>query len=548
MRFHRSGSILLSAIVVGSASCSDPGVSDPAPAAVALRFLAEPTPVTSGTRFQPAVAVMVVDAEGRLVREASNRIQVAILPGTGREGATLSGAVGRDAENGVARFDDLAVANPGAGYQLLATAPGLRSDTSQVFDVDPRPTRAVAFRVEPSSIAVGEAMSVEVALLDTDGSVIEGGDAEVFLSLTEGTGDPDAHLQPAVPVVAVDGVARVPELTVSTEGQGYTLTAIAVSSGDPTYPIATSLPFDVGPWAGSATSLTLHSDPGDFIGQGGTYEYDQGNAVFEATDLPGEAFRVRLRGDESWQGDFSLASGQPLAEGTYAVPTEASIRWGGEGRGCEASNPSSLTVDSVTYVGGVIMRATLSFEQYCDGSPAALSGSLHYDRHDTTVPPGPVRPIPGDLWVPGAEFTPPGGSYVYLASEEGDFIGAGDTLTYTPDGASIETSFTGERLSITVVDVDGRRWTGDFVAMNSVEEVEEGYYPDLRRFPFHNPAKGGLDWAGHGRGCNRLTGWFAVDEIVPGSAGGVSALHLRFEQFCDGSSAALRGVIHLEGG
>jgi hypothetical protein len=74
-------------------------------------------------------------------------------------------------------------------------------------------------------------------------------------------------------------------------------------------------------------------------------------------------------------------------------------------------------------------------------------------------------------------------------------------------------------------------------------ELEVGYYPDLRRYPFHNPVKGGLSWYGEGRGCGALTGWFAVDSVTyDGST--VTAIDLRFEQHCAGSTAALRGEIH----
>jgi hypothetical protein len=38
---------------------------------------------------------------------------------------------------------------------------------------------------------------------------------------------------------------------------------------------------------------------------------------------------------------------------------------------------------------------------------------------------GPVNPVPSSLWRPPASFHPPQGTYVYLNSDNGDFIGAG---------------------------------------------------------------------------------------------------------------------------
>ncbi|HKU45195.1 MAG TPA: hypothetical protein VJR89_43850, partial [Polyangiales bacterium] len=72
---------------------------------------------------------------------------------------------------------------------------------------------------------------------------------------------------------------------------------------------------------------------------------------------------------------------------------------------------------------------------------------------------------------------------------------------------------------------------------------EVGYYGDLRRYPFHNPVRGGLSWSGHGSGCNTLTGWFAVDDVGY-QAGVLKTLDLRFEQHCEGRTAALRGAVH----
>lgn len=534
--------VLLAGAVIVAAACGETGVSDPEPVATALVIVSEPSEITSGSPFDPAVRVLVVDAEGRGVSGASSQVSLSILPGTGAPGAALDGVVARAAVGGTARFDDVTVLGVGTGFRLLASANGLQSDTSIVFDVEPRLTGALEFRVGPSSIAVGDVMTpaVEVALLDGDGNVVEGGDAEVVLSATDGTGDPDGLLEGDVRIFAVDGIARFPALTVSREGSDYTLTAFTEVSPGVTR-TAESAVFDVTAWAGAASTVSLQSSAGDFIGQGQDYTYDQTDAVVSGSSDPGSnRFTLRVVGDEYWDGVFQMVDGGPLRPGTFAVPAEADVDWYGEGRGCNSTS-GSLTVDSVTYVGEVLTRLTLDFEQFCDGSAAPLTGTFHYDHHDTTRPPGPVVPVPGGLWEPAGDFVPPAGSYVYLASEDGDFIGAGDTLTYTPADVAFDGSLAGGRLSFSV-----GPWTGTYQPMNSITELEVGYYPDLQRYP-GNPAKGGLSWTGAGRGCNRLTGWFAVDELTAdGDRPGT--LHLRFEQYCDGSPAALRGVIHLEAG
>jgi hypothetical protein len=95
----------------------------------------------------------------------------------------------------------------------------------------------------------------------------------------------------------------------------------------------------------------------------------------------------------------------------------------------------------------------------------------------------------------------------------------------------------GNRFSI---DVAG--WNGEFQAMRTLTRLSPGYYGDLRRYPFHNPMKGGLSWNGQGRGCNRLLGWFVIDSITY-QGDQLSAITLRFSQHCDGQAAALRGAV-----
>jgi hypothetical protein len=82
--------------------------------------------------------------------------------------------------------------------------------------------------------------------------------------------------------------------------------------------------------------------------------------------------------------------------------------------------------------------------------------------------------------------------------------------------------------------------------MNTLSQLQPGYYSDLKRYPFHNPAKGGLSWSGQGRGCNTLQGWFAIDRVIY-TNGILTALDLRFEQRCDGG-APLHGAVHWNAG
>ncbi|HEX8904376.1 MAG TPA: hypothetical protein VF771_06010, partial [Longimicrobiaceae bacterium] len=169
---------------------------------------------------------------------------------------------------------------------------------------------------------------------------------------------------------------------------------------------------------------------------------------------------------------------------------------------------------------------------------AALRGAIHWRADDTTQPAGPVYPVPTGLWQPPAASLPTSGNYVYLKSDPGDYIGAGQTYLYTPRDFFITVGASGGRATVSV---DG--WAGNFQAMSTLAQLEPGYYGNLTRWPFHNPAKGGLDWSGQGRGCNTLTGWFAVDNVT-WVGGTLTAIDIRFEQHCEGATAALHGAIH----
>lgn len=291
--------------------------------------------------------------------------------------------------------------------------------------------------------------------------------------------------------------------------------------------------------------VQLQSDPGDYIGAGSRYSYTQANSVIAVT-ASGGFLSVSVQGDQQWSGEFQAPGAQTqLQPGSYTElrrypfhdAAVGGLSWSGEGRGCNTLT-GRFTIDHVTYANGVLTAIDLSFEQHCEGGPAALRGVIHWRIDDATRPPGPVNPIPAGLWRPAAGATPASGNYLYLASEPGDYIGAGQTFLYTAANEVIGAALTGGRISASAAG-----WSGDFQPMSSLSRPEVGYYPDLRRFPFHNPMKGGLSWSGQGRGCNTVTGWFVVDLVTYGTSGNLTALDLRFEQHCEGQAPALHGAI-----
>jgi len=298
----------------------------------------------------------------------------------------------------------------------------------------------------------------------------------------------------------------------------------------------------------SANFVTLQSDLGDYIGAGQPYSYSQANAQITVSAVGGH-LTINMRGNQDWTGDFQVPNSlSQLQTGNYNnlqrypfhVPANGGLSWSGEGRGCNTLT-GWFAIDNVTYVSGVLTAIDLRFEQHCESNAAALHGQIHWTSTDTTAPPGPVNPPPTGLWQPPIGSTPAVGSYVYLQSDYGDYIGAGQTYTYTQADAQITVSAAGGHLSLGIS--GDQDWHSDFQAMSGISQLQPGYYGNLQRYPFHNPTKGGMDWSGEGRGCNTLTGWFAIDNVTYIN-GVLTAIDLRFEQRCESNAVALHGQIH----
>lgn len=304
------------------------------------------------------------------------------------------------------------------------------------------------------------------------------------------------------------------------------------------------------PPAGQPSFIQLESDAGDYIGGGLDYNYTKANAEILVT-ADRALLTIQIAGDESWSGDFQLPdSYSELQPGSFSNlggypahdPAVGGLRWSGEGRGCSGVE-GWVIIDSVSYDGATLTAIDLQFEQRCPGRTAALHGRIHWDASDTTSPPGPVVPPPAGLWKPAAGVTPASGNFIYLESQPGDYIGAGGNYLYTLTDSLITVFEARGRLSVSVSGNEG--WSGDFRGMMWLSRLEPGYYGDLRRFPFHNPVKGGLSWSGEGRGCNALSGWFVVDNVTYDGES-LATIDLRFEQHCEGGGPALHGAIHWD--
>lgn len=301
------------------------------------------------------------------------------------------------------------------------------------------------------------------------------------------------------------------------------------------------------PMPTSGNYLYVQSGQIDPAGGGNTHLYTSSDSIF-TLNASGAHLGVQVAGDQNLSGDFQGMQGMSqLTVGYYAglerYPFNNPVLGGMQWNNICNTLKGWFAVDQVSYNGTALASIDLRFEQLCDGSTVPIRGQLHWVAGDTGTVPGPVNPPPVGLWSPSTSFTPPSGSnYVYLASDPGDYVGGGKTQLFMPGNATI-TAVTNLTAAFRINVGGAWGWTGNFFGMNTLSQLQPGYYGDLEGYPFNNKLKGGLDWSGYGTGCNTISGWFVVDSVTY-SMTELTAIDLRFEQHCEGAVPALHGQIH----
>lgn len=310
----------------------------------------------------------------------------------------------------------------------------------------------------------------------------------------------------------------------------------------------------------SDTYVYLESSSGDRVADGRTLSYTPETAFFHishAKPADGEPWLwVQVDGSEDWLGHFGAPAQLPaVAPGYYSDlqtsprnPMYGSLNWSGDGTDNHCQNGLGwYVVDDIAFDSGELVRLALRFEQRCDDPTAApLRGEVRFgDGTQHGSSPNP-QPVPSQSWRPASGAAPAGDTYVYLESTEGDFVGQGDTLQYTPDNAAISVAIPEPSVISVSVDDGDVTWSGNFAAPIGTDRPLLGYYADLQRYPFHETKHGGLAWSGRGASCGSVHGWFVIDAVTY-DASGIHALSLRFEQRCDSVDAPpLHGEIRWQ--
>jgi hypothetical protein len=156
----------------------------------------------------------------------------------------------------------------------------------------------------------------------------------------------------------------------------------------------------------------------------------------------------------------------------------------------------------------------------------------------------PVGDVTHDVELQG--FAYGGRTRVIMRSDPGDYIGQGQTWSYTPQNASIAVGGSRQRASFGIDGDNGDWWYGDFVAGGGDILVPGDTY-QATRYPFNGTGPG-MSVDGEGRGCNELTGTFTVTDARFEPDGRMRAVGIDFEQHCEGMTPALRGTFEFRAG
>jgi len=295
------------------------------------------------------------------------------------------------------------------------------------------------------------------------------------------------------------------------------------------------------------TSLTMNSQPGDYVGGGQQYFFDATSAVFTPTVLGGgngaQLFVNQGNFQSWWYLNFAAANGAPLAPGTFVGATRylqapastPGIDVFGNGRGCN-QQAGAFQVKQLATANGAITQLWVRFEQHCEDGTPALTGDLRYNADVTVLMISPFekklavgQSVTFDVTASSkaadhvalsVEGLPPGATF----DDHGDNTG---TFSWTPGddqlGAHgvtfVGIAASGQDRSTTVVQVAERALTGDTsLRMDS----DPGDYIGQGQSYLYGPADGTFNGSTQNNGnhaalsfSNSLHSW-SLDFAAPG--------------------------------
>ena len=296
----------------------------------------------------------------------------------------------------------------------------------------------------------------------------------------------------------------------------------------------------------TGTFLFMSSQPGDFVGGGVDQLYMAPTTGFLAW-LPqgGDTFRADLNGP-TWMVFMSAPRGVPLAVGSYTGAVRSAFRPAGtpgldvsSTHGCNTLT-GQFTVNEIAYSQyNELMLFDATFEQHCEGAVPALFGHIRVE-----IPP----PTPGVTLPVGSVAVPTSGSFLYMNSQGGDYVGQGREHLYTWNDSAIYAALPlgGNHFTANVVQGNYVHWWDVDLAAPQGQALVRGSYIRAGRWPFGSADIPALSVDGDGRGCNTINGKFDVDELLFSPRGDLLVFQATFEQHCESAFGALFGRIRVE--
>ena len=204
--------------------------------------------------------------------------------------------------------------------------------------------------------------------------------------------------------------------------------------------------------------------------------------------------------------------------------------------------PPLVRVDILKCAIGDYLPANLSLELSYD---VRMFG-INLDQANRTVRLTERQRRP-DILLVIMDNAPASGS-VTMSSQNGDFIGQGADYLFSDNNGvfSVNGRFTARGdLNLLSISFQGDEyWNFVFLAPEG-EPLRVGEYADALRASFPNPVKPGIEISGAGRGCNRISGDFVIEEIGFTKSETLDRFVARFSQTCENSNSILTGAVDI---
>lgn len=308
----------------------------------------------------------------------------------------------------------------------------------------------------------------------------------------------------------------------------------------PVFPVPTDL------WQPPTSILSLSSNYLylNFLNEGNGTEifvYLPFNSLFSVSEYS-NGIKVNVGSYDTRQGVFTpMYPLSQLQEGYYAnnnfpssIIAKGQLQWGDDNYNW-ISDSGWFAIDHVCYNESQVVSLQLRLAVNDNRNNNTLYAAFNWAANNSG-PPGPVYPVPSNLWKPDPGSLPSNGTYVYLEASSDSCEGL--NITYTPQVAQISIQYMGS--GFIEITVEGNTyWSGTFRAMENTP-LEVGYYPNLNCS--WNQATGQFCWyVKWNSNWQGQISWVALDSINYTTYGELNAFEMRFEQ---NDCGVIRGAIN----